>query len=806
MNNKIIFGILFILLFSFGCTAPVYQEGGDNEKIQEIYEVDLNKDGIADTTTYVFQKQEYNETDLQRIMIVKPQFDLSKLEIEITEVGDKYYFENLSITELKFYLNNFDNKRSNEVAVTGEAQCKQYLGLNREDLPCISTDTCAKSCIGAPLCKSIYQYVGEPFAQDLYELNNGFNKMNTYIYELEVLFNEMEGTEKDLEKQKLEQVIEKIEQMYMLGKQINQNPIINKQVYYLCNNINYDNTELQNILDKISENLKTETFGQTTNTNIEKTNMPIESVKYDVYLQINEKSNRSFSSIRIIDMIPEELNINSSTLKVSSNFSTINTTIPSVEWKINKAGGGNIQSFMTYSFESEKLVNKTWLENNIKTPLISVESFSMGGTPLTTGFFGYINIIFSFFFNFSNYFIALALTGALIIIILRLFELLISLIWNLILGTSKRQNFLTIKKNWLGKANPKYRQYLLLGGILVLSGMIITFIYPSQIQDNIIILEMVGHNIMLEPILGFSSILILLGIVSLYFGTEELIKGTILQSGYYESAEKIAKKSNIDDLQKLEESMKAVEDRIKGALELKIDVSEEQELLYSIPISRIKELIEKNDQRTAKKVIEQSINRCEFNIGTIDKKIQTATDIWENWNNKFDKLLKEKGEIRKEMLVDIPRTWRAWALEKYLIENLDKDLIIETGILKKMEIKRVKKKGITEILENIINENKEILNAAIVRIDGKVMASALNKNSNASLISLMISRMIKSIKIIETRAKTGDTEYLVARAGKELFFIKPIGDLILVYITTSKTSLNLLTEITEKYEKDITNL
>lgn len=807
MNKKILYGIVLILLFSFGCTSQISQEGGEIETIYEVFESDVNNDGLIDSTTYIFNEIEYNETNIQKIIIIKPKFDLTKIEAKIEDAkGDRYYFENLTIEELYVNLNNFNNKRSNEISITGEAQCKQYLGLGREDLPCISISSCSKACMGAPLCAYIYQFVGEPFAQDLYELNNGFTNMDKYILELNSILKSMEDTENNLNKQKIEEMVGKIEQISILGSEINENPIINKNVYYLCNRINYDNYELQSMLDKISKNLKTEYYGDSFKTEITKTDLKIEFVEYKVFLQINEKSERSFSTITISDIIPSDLDIDINSLKVSSNFSSINTTIPLVNWEINKAGSGELQSFMTYSFTSKKLVDREWIENNIKTPYVSVKAFSFGAAPLTIGVLIFINSIFGFFFNFSNYFIALALTGALIIIVLRIMERFINLIWNIIIETSKRNNFSKIKTKWLGKANPNFKQYLILGICLFIFGIILAFITPNTIQEKIIILETIGHNLMLEPIGGLSVLLILFGVISIYFSIEDVIKGSFLKSGYYESPETIVKKTNLENLKNLEQKIEEVGEKIKQALEQKIDVSEEQDLIYSIPISRINELIQKNDQKTAKAVIEQSINRCEFNIGTIDKKIQTAMDIWQNWENKFDKILKEKGEIRKEMLIDIPRTWRSWALEKYLIENLDKNLIIENGILKRMEVKTFKKKGIMDILNNLIDE--KIKKAGIFGIDGKIMASTLDKNINNSIVSLMLSRMIKSIKIVETRAKTGNTEYLVAKSGKHLIFVRPAnsGNLILFCITESITSLKTLEELTDHTIKELNEL
>ena len=798
MDKKIIW-ILFISLLIFGCTSPILQEGGNAELIQEVFETDINNDGLIESTTYVFHESEYNETKIQRILIIKPKFDLSKIEAQIQgNASDKYYFQDLTISDLKIHLTNFNNKRSNEIAITGEAQCKQYLGLGRTDLPCVSLDSCAKACMGAPLCMYIYKFVGDPFSQDLYELNTGFNKMDTYISELNSIFEDIENTENNLNKQKIEEIIKKIEQISVLGNEINNNPIINKQVYYLCNRINYDNYELQSMMDKISENLKTK---DSNTAQIKKTGLEIDNVEYKIYLQIKEKSDRSFSTIKITDIIPKTLNINISSLVVSSNFSKVNITTPSVEWKINKAGGGEIQSFMTYSFKSKEFVNKTWIENNIKTPYVSVETFSLGTTPITFGILAFINSVFTFFFDFSNYFIALALTGALIIILLRLFQTIVSLIWNTIIGTSKGEDFSLIKKKLFGKANPKFKQYFILGIILSLIGTIILLISNSQIKEEIIILELIGYNLTLEPLNGISAFLLSLGIISIYFSAEDFFKGSVLKTGYYESAQKIAKKVNLENLKELEKKIEEVDIKIKQALELKIDVSDEQDLIYSIPISRIKALIQKNDQRTAKNIIEQSINRCDFNIGTIDKKIQTATDIWKNWKIKFDLLLKEKGEIRKEMLIDIPRTWRSWTIEKYLTENLDENLIIEGGILKKTTMPVVKKKGIVDILNSLKNE--KIKNASIIQMDGKTLASSFDKNINKSLVAVLVSRMIKAVKIIETKAKTGNTDYLVARSGKDLFFVRPINNLILFCITDSKISLTTLIELTNKTAEEL---
>lgn len=278
----VLFILLIILLFSFGCTTPVSQEGGYKEVISEVYESDINNDGAMDTATYIFTEQIYNSTTFQRVITVKPKWDLSNtsINIETEKNGEetsefpaayKYYFDNGTVAELRGYLYNFDNKRSNEAAVTGEAQCIQYLGLGRTDIPCIDIHSCSQACIGAPICKTIFQFVGEPFAEDLLELNNGFKEMDIKIEEAYALLDELEKDESNIKKETLEEFIEKIEEIYILGGNINLNSIINPNIYGgLCNQINYDNSELQKIYDTIYANLHVESLGVPVTAQIEK--------------------------------------------------------------------------------------------------------------------------------------------------------------------------------------------------------------------------------------------------------------------------------------------------------------------------------------------------------------------------------------------------------------------------------------------------------------------------------------------------------------------------------------------------------
>ena len=70
----------------------------------------------------------------------------------------------------------------------------------------------------------------------------------------------------------------------------------------------------------------------------------------------------------------------------------------------------------------------------------------------------------------------------------------------------------------------------------------------------------------------------------------------------------------------------------------------------------------------------------------------------------------------------------------------------------------------------------------------------------------MLSRMMKAIKIIETNAGIGETDYVVARSGKTLFFVRPAGNLILFCTAGTETPLSFLIEKTSQVVSELSKL
>ena len=753
----LLFALTIALVLS-GCTKTVEKTGG--ALILSRSELrDINGDGIDDVATYVFAPIDYDYATVQKIVLVSPEWNMSSISVNLNETGagaTRYHIDNISaFEEMRKHVDAFDNKRSNKKSITGEAQCEQYLGLGREELPCKDVHSCEVSCQGAPICKEWLDGLGEPFAHDLLYLQTKFDEMDTYISRLNVLINDMEQNRGAIPREDADEFLSLLQKINYLGNEINNNPIINPNMYNLCNNIDYDSAELQGLSDVFMSNFIIETPG---NVNIAQGTPVYSYVDYKMFLLIIFKSSGAYENMLVYDELPKNMDYRE--VLIDSNFTEMNGT--TIIWNLKKVGTGDVDSYAAYSLKSNTLLDSDHITSSLSSPRITIETLSILEAPYVKPVVSLMAGSFNFVKPFTNYYVALAVSVFFIVLIIWVILLLLSLLWNVLLGIFSQASLGEGLKKWVGKGNPKYAQYLILGIAIFAIALAASFFMDGYMPSNLDFKAM-SSDLRANPAQTVASVAMFIGLLTIMFSIEEGLRG--MGGGFRVSKKQGLLQQNLKDLEELKKEIKQLNENMSFAHKYHINTSEEESIIYSIPLERMENLIiHKGDQATAKQMLDESLARVDMGIKTIGNKIDEAEKYINEATGYIEKMLKEQGSVNVDSLVTIPKDWREWAVEYYLMIHPEKDLIIERGMLKPVSVAKTKKKTFNEVSEALLQKGVDRI--IHYSIDGEVNSYNV-ENVNTEYLFLLLNKMRRAILPLPKEGK----QYLFLRTRNSTVFI-----------------------------------
>jgi len=801
-RESIVLSIFFLLFMLLGSTLAVsVAEPGSHLTLLRKDVSDVNGDGIYDFATYTFLPIEYKHATVQKIILVSPEWNLSDINVNLTEPGEgivlRYHIDNSSVFDkIDEHINTFDRLRSNEETIRGEAQCKQYLGLGRKDLPCTDINSCSIACQGAPICKQMYMGIGQQFIQDLLDLQDGFNAMDSEVSHLRFLTDELRNNSSDIPKSLIEGYLATIEKISYIGTKINNNPIINvyntgegKGYSYggLCNVINYDTDELQTIYNLLTTNLVIETTHQN-KIHIKKETPKYSEVTYKVILLIDFKSKGIYENALIYDDLPKGLNYWD--VNINSNFTTIENK--SVVWNIKKIGTGErLQSYVVYSFKSDKILDQSEISDKMSTPKIKVYEFSVTNSPYLAPVFSIISEVFTVVRPNTNYYIALSIAIFILIIILKVIIIILTLIWDVILGLLTRKGIMNSIKIWVGHGSPTFWQYLLIGFILTVLGVGFSLYLDGESPYNLDY-SSVGYVMKDNAVQSILSTIILIGLLTFVFSLEDGLRGKL--GGFSVSSKKKLIKRNLKDLSELKKKIADTNDLIREAKKYHINTSDEESCIFSIPIKRIDKLVtEINDQRTAKNLIEESLARVDMGYKSLKEKIKNAKHYAGLAELQFDRMLEESGRINIDSLVNIPKEWRDWAVEYYILHHPENNLVIDNRTVKVATPIMAEKKTIIDIVR-ILSE-AGVKKMMIHSIKGEVKSYKVD-NVNQEYLFMLLNKIRKIIQPIVKHPYY----YIFLRTRTSTLFIWFLLDkgLIISLVSEEDKTVNCFLEMMQK--------
>lgn len=810
-GGSALYGILLILsaLLISGCVQEdvFFPERGEIEK--PIIE-DIDFDGRVDIWTYVFEPKEIGNLSIGRVVIVRALRELGRpwkepvvfIEERNEEVAVySYKFSPANISAMRGSLAGFSSGK-----MQGEAECKRILGLDRPDLPCYDRDSCLKACY-TPICRPMALGVGHPFLDSLKELSVGTKEVDQQLIELDAVIRRVEAEREDVPKELVEELLEGLTKLIDLSVIVNQNDIFSPSVYYLCKPMDYDIKGIRGVIKLVEESRELQVPEEEVPV-VPPTLEPVipEEFIYSSYLMVNSTGEETYAEITIADSIPEDLDADPATIVLTKNSSSISPKPVVVTWK-GLTVGGRMATILAYEFKINKSITADWMIRNVRTPHITVRRVSITESPIFVSAIDFVNGIFFVVNDVLGYYLALGIVGLIVFVFFgRILWTTLKFGFRMVEAIQKKKGIRETIYGFAGRASEDIMIYIGVAVLLIIVGVVlINPSAPTIIKDEEIIIENILYNIAVEPTKTFGTVLFFLGLLSVYFVVEDIAKGLVLGKEYYKSATALLMEYNERRFKELEEATKRLKEKIEAGKKAKIDVAEEQDILFTIPsLARIKKKMEKKKTlkalKGAKKMLDETIGKVELGIAKVDEKRKLMEDNWGNWSKTIEDLLTRKKMVRVGMLIDIPKTWRGWAIERYLSEHKGEGLAIEKGVLKAFMKEEVGREGLMEILRDLVASGK-IDGGTIIGRDGAIVAAELPEKSNKAVVAAMGSKMMLSSEGLAAKLKKGKMKYAIAMMKDGKLLARRAGNGILLCLVGKDVDILSALRSTERVAK-----
>lgn len=663
---------IFILIFFLGCVSD-YQFSPEKQKILGQKSKDVDGDGIAEYKILLFapfygERETTYESSffvMQKVIIASQ----SKTSLNIKNLLDKGA-NNQILSNWYTFVTSVENSNFNcakEIGITLEVGCEDY-------------EKCAWLC-KSKLCE---KYKNNPevlgfWIKDFYDKNKNLNKKIEDVENLLVL-------ERFKSKEEKEILLNKINEIIDLTVNIASNPIFDEWAFGICEFPSYENEKLNEIMKMLGEYER----------------IP-QSFQYNALIKFKIKGSE-YTELTIVEKIPEPINLKID--KVNFLQKGSEKVEDKIKWDSLKISLRD-EYIVSYSLDSKQNVREdifyTWNPNFIKIKTVSIFS-----SPLIESIAFISNNIYKST-KVLGFYIAIALVLTFWIILLFIGFLLFQILINTIVALFERKSLIEKIKESFGYANIYWKEHLILTLFLGVLGWIVSL--NAQPYDEAELNMSIFNKMVNQNILGIISIfLYCITFVNTFMLIEDKIKALIIGRRYYKPLLETSKQANLIKLKKLEERLNTLKSMVESTKE--IDVSKERELVFTLPIEKISLMVEKNeDGSVVKSLLEENLAKVEEAIGSLEKKIETFNNYYQEWEREIYEILKNKKEVHLKELQNIPEDLKFSAVKKFVNKYKEYAIKGETIVLKEKEGKEI----VRELFEeNIIEIGIRLKNDSVI--------------------------------------------------------------------------------------------
>lgn len=657
--RKLTLALAFLsLFFMLGCVVEKDVSAPENEKVLSAGAEDLDQDSYTDLKRYVFRPI---VIDAEENILMQKSVSAAQTSAELT-VKSTRELNDANVSRLETLIFEFDVDRRDR-----EGVCKDSIGLGRiAGESCASREECSSLCTTTQCQK--YGYASEMLGYWIYDFSENDQELGADISDVRTALVVI----KDATPQEKEQIMRKINSIIDRTMAINNNPLFNDNMFGVCAPIDYNVLNLREMLSILGDYERTATR-HTYNVNI----------KFVV-------TGKDYSEVKIGDGVPKALLLGMRNLSLIQKDSAYDPATNRISWP-TIAFNLYPEYMVGYSFQSSQGMREDIFEN-WPTPTISTRIVSLSKSPVIAYILGTSKYVYSLTKG-LGYYPALAIVLAFWVIaffmIVMAFRLIVSFLGAVFARTGLRDSLVRA----FGGANPYWKEYAMACAAFLLIGIALLFAASPVAEETLLVDSIAGHLVQ-NPPGALALIFLFLAIYIGYALLEDRFKGVIAGRRYYENILDVSPKANELRFRKLGEKLGALKEGIANAGNL--DVSEEKNVLISVPMDRIEALLKKEgSERAVKELIEAYADKVDTALARVGEKQKISSDYWAEWSKEISSKLAERDSVALSSLTGIPSEWRPWAANRFAAENEDEGLVIDAEGIRRAESGPEKKAGET---------------------------------------------------------------------------------------------------------------
>ena len=519
------------------------------------------------------------------------------------------------------------------------------------------------------------------------------------------------------------------------------------------------------------------------------------------YLQLNSPdAGAQITNIVLAERISSDLAASASEISFEPNYTKQTGEKPLVfEWTFAASGmqGGQL---ITYSLSTSNRIDRAWVEDNMLTPSVTASSGNPLeiASPVLAPFQGLLASLIPSL----GFYPAVAVASAAALILLYLVWTVLRLIYNTVLAIKDRKKLIDMIYDFAGPGQKNNMQYLIVGAVLIGLGLASAYLLPSapatQLQSTDIGALTQAYSA--EPIKAFGSLLLLLGILALFFVIEDFIKGLALGKRYYEAvrapaelAKAIRESEMLEHIEHNRDEVGQMLQKIESLAAAGFNFDEEVAVLQAVigGLDKAEEKAMKKNYSEARGLMVDARLKFDSSHAATLKKIEAATkastalaalysaksdvDVLFIEARKLGATVTEAKGQYAELEIneaigkakDLATESRFDAAEKEFVRlKHELDLIVaslaqSTNKKKVVKMEPVSEEKLDAVLKPLTASGK-IDAAAIVRRDGLMIYSRLPANVAKNVIAAMSARMMDRAEMVSNELKRGDVRYIIA--------------------------------------------
>jgi predicted regulator of Ras-like GTPase activity (Roadblock/LC7/MglB family) len=532
-----------------------------------------------------------------------------------------------------------------------------------------------------------------------------------------------------------------------------------------------------------------------------------DGTKYSAQVLIrinNRNSEASISDLTISERIPTELTTSLADMTFQTNYTAVANQRPLIlEWRVTGVGA-KAETGISYSATTSTKIDRPWVEANILTPgaTVAVSTFtSYPGISATTHI---LQGMLSSLIPAAGFYPAVAIVAAFLLILLYILYEILRLIFHLIMGIQSRRQPIDIIYEYAGAGEKNNKMHIAMGvGLIAVGIVVMQFVAGPQIQKpdvSTLDLSSIILGFATDPTRAFGSLILMLGILALFFVAEDMLKGLALGKRYYEAIRKpeqleqaVRESGIMEHLEHLRDEVGNTLHRAEALEASGFDFSDDISVLEAVigGVDKAEEAAMKHQMDEARGLMVEARKKYDASRSIMTRKLEKASRIADS----LSALYSAKSDV-EALIIEATRAGANVAEAKSRLAKVNVDEAIDFAKKKvgagkledaekelapamkeldslratlsksakpraRVKMGEMSKQKLDAVLKSLVSSGK-IEAAAIVRRDGLMVSSNLPAGVDKDVIAAMSARMLDRAEMVSSELKRGTVKYVVA--------------------------------------------